>query len=205
MLYHREVISNQKETSCLPLLNAGFEPWKSETPNNQQTEWTLINWRNYRIKQILELNSPSLWWVSILPTWLHDIHICCLILIVLRDREMISNWKWTSCHSLPNAGFGPWKSETPNPQQNSTARPMMSEHSAYSASLPVLVHPWFWWHRYLFTYRHTYMYTYMFVVANFDALAQAIDVRVERRQVVFLCWLNAWFEPGSLETNLLQT
>ena len=28
----------------------------------------------------------------------------------------------------------------------------------------------------------------MFVVVNFDALAQASDIRIERRQVVFLCW-----------------
>ena len=28
----------------------------------------------------------------------------------------------------------------------------------------------------------------MFVVVNFDALAQANDIRIERRQVVFLCW-----------------
>ena len=29
---------------------------------------------------------------------------------------------------------------------------------------------------------------YMFVVINFDALAQASDIRIQRRQVVFLCW-----------------
>ena len=29
---------------------------------------------------------------------------------------------------------------------------------------------------------------YIFVVVNFDALAQASDIRIERRQVVFLCW-----------------
>ena len=29
---------------------------------------------------------------------------------------------------------------------------------------------------------------YMFVVVNFDALAQASDIRIQRRQVVFLCW-----------------
>ena len=31
---------------------------------------------------------------------------------------------------------------------------------------------------------------YMFVVVNFDALAQASDIRIERRQVVFLCWMQ---------------
>ena len=35
VLWHRELISNRKETSCPPLLNAVFEPWKSETPNRQ--------------------------------------------------------------------------------------------------------------------------------------------------------------------------
>ena len=30
----------------------------------------------------------------------------------------------------------------------------------------------------------------MFVVVNFDALAQASGLRIERRQVVFLCWLQ---------------
>ena len=35
---------------------------------------------------------------------------------------------------------------------------------------------------------HACIHTYMFVVINFDALAQASDIRIERRQVVFLCW-----------------
>ena len=30
----------------------------------------------------------------------------------------------------------------------------------------------------------------MFGVVNFDALAQASDIRIERRQVVFLCWMQ---------------
>ena len=32
-----------------------------------------------------------------------------------------------------------------------------------------------------------YIYIYMFVVVNFNALAEASDFRIERRQVVFLC------------------
>ena len=31
---------------------------------------------------------------------------------------------------------------------------------------------------------------YMFVVVNFNALAQASDFRIERKQVVFLCWMQ---------------
>ena len=43
---------------------------------------------------------------------------------------------------------------------------------------------------------HAYIHTYMFVV-NFDALAQASDFRIERRQVVFLCWEQD-SNPGGL-------
>ena len=42
---------------------------------------------------------------------------------------------------------------------------------------------------YIHTCKHTYIHTYTFVV-NFDALAQASDFRIERRQVVFLCWMQ---------------
>ena len=40
--------SNQKETSCLPLLNAGFEPRGSLKPNLQQTVCLLTNRLSYR-------------------------------------------------------------------------------------------------------------------------------------------------------------
>ena len=48
--WHREVISNRKETSCLPLLNAGFESWKFETPNCQQTEYLFTNRLSYPLR-----------------------------------------------------------------------------------------------------------------------------------------------------------
>ena len=45
--------------------------------------------------------------------------------------------------------------------------------------------------RFLWCAIHTYyMHTYMFVVVNFDALTQASDIQIERRQVVFLCWMQ---------------
>ena len=37
---------------------------------------------------------------------------------------------------------------------------------------------------------HTYIHTYIFVAVNFDALAQASDFRIERRQDFFLCWMQ---------------
>ena len=41
---------------------------------------------------------------------------------------------------------------------------------------------------------------YMFVVVNLDALAQASDIQIERRQVVFLCWMQD-LNPGSQTPN----
>ena len=37
---------------------------------------------------------------------------------------------------------------------------------------------------------HLALVIYMFVVVNFRALAQASDFLIERRQVVFLCWMQ---------------
>ena len=48
-----------------------------------------------------------------------------------------------------------------------------------------------WW----LIYHHLIHIT--FVVVNFDALAQASDFRIERRQVVFLCWEQD-SNPGDL-------
>ena len=48
-------------------------------------------------------------------------------------------------------------------------------------------------------------YLYWFVVVNFDALAQASDIRIERRQVVFLCWMQDSNPSGSQTPNRQQT
>ena len=50
----------------------------------------------------------------------------------------------------------------------------------------------------------SYIHTYMFVVVNFDALAQANDIQIERRQIVFLCWMQD-LDPGSQTPNRQQT
>ena len=50
---------------------------------------------------------------------------------------------------------------------------------------------------------YIYIYTHKCVV-NFDALAQASDFRIERRQHVFFCWMQD-LNPGSLKQNLQQT
>ena len=52
---------------------------------------------------------------------------------------------------------------------------------------------------------HLALVTYIFAVFNFGALAQASDFRIERRQVVFLCWMQIYKPRGSLKPNFQQT
>ena len=55
------------------------------------------------------------------------------------------------------------------------------------ASIHPSIHTYIHTYTHTYTHIHTYIHTFIFVV-NFDALAQASDIRIERRQVVFLCW-----------------
>ena len=48
------------------------------------------------------------------------------------------------------------------------------------------------------------IHIYMFIVVNFDALAQASDFLIERRQVIFLCWMQD-SNPRSQTPNRQQT
>ena len=51
---------------------------------------------------------------------------------------------------------------------------------------------------------HLALAIYIFGVVNFDALAQASDIQIERRQVVFLCWMQD-LNPGSQTPNRQHT
>ena len=51
---------------------------------------------------------------------------------------------------------------------------------------------------------HLALAIYIFVVVNFDALAQASDIQIERRQVVFFCWMKD-LNPGPQTPNRQQT
>ena len=50
---------------------------------------------------------------------------------------------------------------------------------------------------------HLALAIYIFVVVKSDALAQASDIQIERRQVVCLCWMED-LNPGSLTPNRHQ-
>ena len=47
---------------------------------------------------------------------------------------------------------------------------------------------------------YVYIHTYIFIVVNFDALAQASDIQIERRKSC-VPLLKAWFEPGIPDTK----
>ena len=46
------------------------------------------------------------------------------------------------------------------------------------------------------------IYVDIIFVVNFDALAQASDIQIERRQVVFLCWMQD-LNPGSITSDAI--
>ena len=139
------------------------------------------------------------------------IHTCLLLLIsMLWHRQAIFESKgdklsssaecrirtqkglWNRISSRLNARWQTdWAIEDQAKNFNSTARPY--DQRAFSPLDPTAV-----WHS------HLALAIYMFVV-NFDALAQASDFRIERRQVVFLCWMQDSNPEGSLEPNLQQT
>ena len=76
---------------------------------------------------------------------------------------------------------------------NSTARPYQRAFSPLDPTAS-----WLW---------HLDLAIYMYVVVNFDALAQASDIRIERRQLVFLCGNcvkkhNPNLAPGSCDIHV---
>ena len=84
-----------------------------------------------------------------------------------------------------------WAIEDQAKNLNSTAHPY--DQRAFSPLDPTTG-----WHS------HLALAIYMFAVVNFDALARASDFRIERRQVVFLCWMQD-SKPRSQTSNRQQT
>ena len=84
-----------------------------------------------------------------------------------------------------------WAIEDQAKSLNSTARPY--DQRAFSPLGPTV--SWL---------SHLALAIYIFVVVNFDALAQASDIQIERRQVVFLCWMQD-LNPGPQTPNHQQT
>ena len=85
---------------------------------------------------------------------------------------------WNPIFSRLNACWQTdWAIDDEAKNLHSTALPY--DQQAFSPPDPTAI-----WHS------HLALAIYTFVVVNFDALAQASDFRIERRQVVFLCWMQ---------------
>ena len=84
-----------------------------------------------------------------------------------------------------------WAIEDQAKNLNSTARPY--DQWAFSPLDPTV--SWL---------SHLALAIYISVVVNFDALAQASDIQIKTRQVVFLCWMQD-LNPGFQTPNRQQT
>ena len=190
--------SNRKETSCLPLLNAGFEPKVSDTyspadwmPADKPTELSRIKLKTWTRKPVPMISKHSAHSTSLLVgfrTWLWRYTYLLLLISMLWHRQAIFESKGDKLSSSAECRIRiqglrhlfasrlnacwqtDWALEDQAKNLNSTAPPY--DQQAFS---PLdLTASWL---------SHLALAIYIFVVVNFDALAQASDIFVERRQV----------------------
>ena len=212
-------LQNRKEKSCVPLQNAGFEPrvpdtkspadWMVADKSTELSRIKLKTWTRQPVPMISE-NSAHLTPLSVdFRTWLRRYTYLLLLISIFWRRQAKFKSKgdklcssaecrlWTRCprHQIAsrlNAGWQTdWAIEDQAKNLNSTARPY--DQRAFSPLDPTV--SWL---------SHLALAIYIFVVVNFDALAQASDIQIERRQVVFLGRMQDW-NPGSQTLNRQQT
>ena len=95
-----------------------------------------------------------------------------------RQAIFVSKGDWNPIFSRLDACWQTdWAIEDQAKNLNSTARPY--DQQTISPPDPTAI-----WHS------HLALAIYVFVVDNFDALAQASDFRIERRQLDFFCWMQ---------------
>ena len=142
-------------------------------------------------------------------TWLWRYTYLLLLILMLWHRQAIFKSKGEKLCSSPECTIwtqGPrhqiasrlnarwqtnWAIEDQAKNLNSTARPY--DQWVFSPQEPTV--GWL---------SHLTLAIYIFVVVNFDALAQASDIQIERRKVVFLCRMQA-LNPVSKTPNRQQT
>ena len=206
---------NRKETSCVPLQNAGFEPRVPDTKSpadwmlaDKPTELSRIKlktWTRQPVPMISEYSAHKNPLSVDFRTWLWRYTYLLLLISMLWHRQAIFKSKgdklcssaecrlWTRCprHQIASRLNARWQTdwaiariklktwtdwaiEDQAKNLNSTARPY--DQRAFSPLDPTV--SWL---------SHLALAIYIFVVVNFDDLAQASDIQIERRQVVFLC------------------
>ena len=211
--------SNRKETSCVPLQKAGFEPGVPDTKSpadwmlaDKPTELSRIKlktWTRQPVPMISE-HSVHLTLLSVdFRTWLWRYTYLLLLISMLWHRQAIFKSKgdklcssaecriWTRGprHQIASRLNARWQTDWAIEEQaknlNSTARPY--DQRAFSPLDPTV--SWL---------SHLALAKYIFVVVNSDALAQASYIQIERRQVVFLCRMQD-LNSGSQTPNRQQT
>ena len=119
MLWHGQAIFDRKEASCLPLLDAGFELWKSETPNCQQTECPLTNRLLSRIKLKLDSPSPLLWRHNGHDgDSNHQPHDCLHNCLFRRRSKKTSNFRVTGLCAVNSPGTGEFPAQMASNAEN---------------------------------------------------------------------------------------
>ena len=130
--WHKEIISNRKETRRLPLLNVGYKSWESETPNQiasrliarWQTDWAIEDQAKTWTQQPVPVMSENSAHLTSLPPELVRPWLWWYIYLLFDFDSALAQWSdfelkgmETSCLSKLNVGFQPWNSETRNRQQ----------------------------------------------------------------------------------------
>ena len=164
-----------------------------------QTDWAIEDHAKNLIRQPIPMISKQSAHLTPLPfgirTWLWRYTYLLLLISILWHRQAIFESKGDKLSSSAECRIRTqglrhlfasrlnacwqtdWAIEDHAKNLNSTARPY--DQQAFSPPDPTAI-----WHS------HLALAIYIFVVVNFDALAQASDFRIERRQVVVLCWMQ---------------
>ena len=221
MLWHRQPIFESKGDKFSS--TAEYRIWTHKGLRHQITSRLNAHWQTHWAieDQAKNLNSTARPYdqrafspLGPIVSWLSHLALAIYIFVVvnfdaLAQASDIQIQKETSCVPLLKSGFEPRIPDTKSPADrmladkwtelsriklknlNLTASP--NDQRAFSPLCPTV--SWL---------SHLALAIYIFVVVNFDALAQASDIQIKRRQVVFLCW-NQDLNPGSQTPNRQQT
>ena len=219
MLCHRQAIFKSKGDKLCS--SAECRIWTGAPDTKSAADWMLTDkptelsriklktWTRQLVPMISE-HSAHLAPLSVgFRTWLCRYTYLLLLISMLWHRQAIFKSKgdklcssaecriWTrgprnQIASRLNAHWQTdWAIEDQAKNLNSTARPYAQR--AFSPLGPTVSWP-----------LRLALAIYIFVVVYSDALAQASDIQIERRQVVFLCWMQD-LNPGPQTPNRQQT
>ena len=216
MLWHRKRYSNRRETSMCS--SAECRIW-TRGPRHQiasrlnarwQTDWAIEDQAKTLNSTARPYDQRAFSPLGPTVSWLSHLALAIYIFVVInfdapalfksKGDKLCSSaecriWTRGPKHPIASRLNAHWQTDWAIQDQaknlNSTARPY--DQRAFSPLGPTV--SWL---------SHLALAINIFVVVNFDALAQASDIQIERRQVVFLCWMQD-LNPGPQTPNRQQT